>query len=133
MDYSTPPPIKKGLGPLGWLGIGCGGVVGLAILAAVIAGVFFGDQIKEFAEGVQKNPTRATATMMVRVSAGQMELVAEDDVQKRYTVKEKQHGTLTTIYWDAKKKAPAVVPGDFSAIPADAGGPAENTPASPPQ
>ena len=73
--------------------------------------------MKEFAEEAQKNPARATASMMV--STGAMEMVAEDDVNKRYTVKDKKSGALTTIYWSAKKNAPEVITGDFSAIPAE--------------
>lgn len=117
----TSPPQKKGLGPLAWIGIGCGSIVVLGIIGVVIFSVMFGGKIKEFAEEAQKNPTRATATTMVKMSAGQFEMVAEDDANKRYTVREKQTGNLTTIYWSAKKNGPEVIPGDFSAIPADAG------------
>ena len=116
----TPPPLqKKGLGPLAWVGIGCGGIVVLVIIAFVVSAVLFGGKIKQFAEDAQKNPTRVTATTMVTMSGGQFEMIAEDDVNKRYTVREKQNGKLTTIYWDERKKAPEVISGDFSAIPAD--------------
>jgi hypothetical protein len=118
METPPPPLQKKGLGPLAWIGIGCGGIVVLVIVGIVAFTVLFGGKIKQFAEDVQKNPTRTTANAMVTMSAGQFEMVAEDDVNKRYTVREKQNGKLTTIYWDEKKKAPEVVPGDFSAIPA---------------
>jgi hypothetical protein len=50
-------------------------------------------------------------------------MAAEDDVNKRYTVREKQTGKLTTFYWNAKKGLPEKVDGDFSAIPADATAP----------
>jgi hypothetical protein len=79
----------------------------------------FGGKLKKFAEDAQKNPTRATAKMMVNVSAGAIEMVAEDDANKRYTVKETKTGKMTTIYWSEKKNAPEVVEGDFSAIPAE--------------
>ena len=118
METSSPTPTKKGLGPLAWVGIGCGGIIVLGIIAFVIIGVMAGGKIKQFAEDAQKNPTRATATAMVTVSVGQIEMVAEDDANKRYTVKEKKSGKLTTIYWSEKTKAPVVIEGDFSAIPA---------------
>jgi hypothetical protein len=73
----------------------------------------FGGKFKKFAEDAQQNPTRATATMMV--SAG-LTMVAEDDANKRYTLKDPS-GKLTTIYWDESKQAPEVIEGDFSAIP----------------
>jgi hypothetical protein len=120
----TPPPQKKGLGPLAWLGIGCGALIVIVIIVVVIAGMFMAPKMKKFGEDFQKNPTKATATTMVSVSMGALELVAEDDANKRYTVKEKNSGKLTTIYWDEKKQAPATIPGDFSAIPADASTPA---------
>jgi len=126
METTQPPvsspsaPIqKKGLGTGAKIGIGCGGLVLIIIIGLIIAGVMAAGKVKKFAEDAQKNPTRATATMMVSASVGTMELVAEDDLNKRYTVKEKKSGTLTTIYWSAKKNAPEVIPGDFSAIPAD--------------
>ena len=95
--------------------------------------MLFGGKIKQFAEDAQKNPTRTTATTMVTVSGGQLEMVAEDDVNKRYTVREKQSGKLTTIYWDERKKAPDVIPGDFAAIPTDAGVTGEPVPAPEPK
>jgi hypothetical protein len=112
---SSPTP-KKGLGTGAKVGIGCAGLVGLIIIGFIVVGIMFGPKMKKFAEDAQKNPTRATADMMV--STGAMEMVTEDDVNKRYTVKDKK-GTLTTIYWNAKKNAPEVIPGDFSAIPPD--------------
>ena len=128
MDTSSPTPQKKGLGVLAWLGIGCGGLVVLGVIGLVVFYMMFGGKIKQFAEDAQKNPTRATASLMVSASAGQFEMVAEDDAHLRYTVKAKQGGQLTTIYWDEKKKAPVTIPGDFSAIPADA---APNSPPVP--
>lgn len=135
---ATPPPAqipapKKGLGKGAKIGIGCGAIVLLAVIALGIASVMLAPKMKKFAEDAQKNPTRATAEMMVSVSAGNMEMVAEDDANKRYTVKETKTGKLTTVYWSAKKNAPEVIEGDFSAIPAEspADAPAPQAPAEP--
>jgi hypothetical protein len=70
---------------------------------------------------------------MVTFSAGQIEMVAEDDANKRYTVREKQSRKLTTIYWSEKKKLPRRSRVTSSAIPADAGAPAEVVPAPEPK
>lgn len=117
----THPASKKGLGTGAKVGIGCGVVAVLVIVGTIIASVMwfgkFSGKFKEFADEAQKNPARATATMMVTVSGGSMTMVAEDDANKRYTVKETKTGTLTTIYWSEAKKAPEVIQGDFSAIP----------------
>ncbi|MEP6670083.1 MAG: hypothetical protein ABJF10_13065 [Chthoniobacter sp.] len=125
MDNPSVPPQKKGLGALAWLGIGCGALIVIIILGVVGASVIFGPKLKQFAEDAQKNPTRTVATTMVSVSMGQFEMVKEDDINKRYTVKEKSTGKLTTIYWDAKTKAPVTIQGDFSGIPADANPPSQ--------
>lgn len=121
---SNPPQVpptapKKGLGTGAMIGIGCGAIVLLAIIVFVIGAVMFGGKVKDFAEEAQKNPTRANATMMVKLSAGTMEMVAEDDANKRYTVKETKTGKLTTIYWSEKNNSPKVIEGDFSAIPVE--------------
>ena len=84
---------------------------------------------KKMVDDMQKNPTRATATLMVKASVGTMEMVAEDDAHLRYTVKQKQNGQLITIYWSEKNKKPETVQGDFSAIPVEV--PAPNGPPVP--
>jgi hypothetical protein len=139
METTTPsqvPPAtsKKGLGTGAKIGIGCGVIVLLAIIAFVIGTVMLGSKLTEFAKEAQENPTRAAATMMVKASVGNIEMVAEDDANRRYTVKETKTGKLTTIYWSEKTKAPEIIEGDFSAIPAEtpAGAlPAPETPAEP--
>jgi hypothetical protein len=133
MDPSTPPPQKKGLGVLAWLGLGCGGLILLLVIVFAVIAMKFGPQAKQFLADAQKNPTRLAATTAVKFGQGQIEMVAEDDVNKRYTLREKANGKLTTIYWDAKQQKPVTIEGDFSAIPADANPPAtpEGSPPKP--
>ena len=128
MDTPPVPPQKKGLGVFAWLGIGCGALIVILVIITVIRGVFLGPKIKQFGQDFQKDPTRTMATTMVSVSMGQIEMVKEDDANKRYTVRQKGTGQLTTIYWDAKQGKPVTVQGDFSAIPADANSPATPAP-----
>jgi hypothetical protein len=59
---------------------------------------------------------------------GQLEIVAQDEEQKRYTLKDKKSGKMITIYWDEKKQVPVTVDGDFSSIPKDANSPATPVP-----
>jgi hypothetical protein len=129
MDTSSVPPPKKGLGVFGWLGIGCGGLILCAVLIGGVGFVWLKPAIKQFVADQKTNPTRAAANLAVSVSLGQLEMVAADDVKKRYTLRQKTNGDLTTFYWDAKRKVPDHVKGDFSAIPADADSP--DTPAPP--
>lgn len=102
-----------------WIGIGCGGLVALVIVAFIVLSVIFGGKVKDFIKEAEKNPARAGVTFAVKMSGGQMELVAEDDVQKRYTVKDKKSGALTTFYWDDKTNTLEQVSGDFSSIPGE--------------
>ena len=131
MENPPPVPQKKGLGPLAWVGIGCGSLIVIGIIVVAVLGLAFGSKVKQFAEDAQKNPTRTMATTMVSVSSGTIEMVAEDDANKRYTLRAKVNGKLTTVYWNEKKHAPEVIEGDFSAIPADAGAASEPAPALP--
>lgn len=128
MEPNPPNLPKQGLGPLAWIGIGCGSIVALGIIAVLVLSVIFGPKLKEMGEEAKTNPTRFTANTMVKASMGQMEFVAEDEAGKRYTVRTKADGKLTTIYWDAATNAPAIVEGDFSAIPAPTAAPPAETP-----
>ena len=131
MEDTTPQ--KQGLGPLAWIGIGCGGLIALIVIGFVVITFMYGGKIKEFVKDAEKDPTRATAMMMVGVSAGQIEMLAEDEAGRRYTVREKATGKLTTIYWSEKKQAPETIAGDFSAIPAIPGEPNSPPVPAPPQ
>ena len=117
MSQPSSPTPKKGLGTGAKIGIGCAGLVVLIIVGFIVVVFMLKGRIQNFAEEAQKNPTRATASLMVSTGIGEM--VAEDDVNKRYTVKEKKSGALTTFYWNSKKNAADTVPGDFSAIPVE--------------
>jgi len=123
------PPTKKGLGPFAWVGIGCGGLLLLLVILGVVGGIWLKPMFTKFAADAQSNPTRAAASLTVSMSGGQLEMVAEDDVNKRYTLRQKNSGSLMTIYWDARQKKAVTIKGDFSAIPADAQPPPSSEPA----
>lgn len=107
----NPPSQKKGIGALGWLGIGCGGVVLLGIIA-VVASMFF---FKDVFSGAVKNPTRVGPALAVKMGAA--EWVSEDDAKKIYTIKQKADGKVMTFYWSKKKNNVEQVDGDATAIP----------------
>lgn len=118
MDPSFPPQ-KKGLGTVAWLGIGCGGLIVLALIVSVVLGMLFGTRIKQFSDDFAKNPTRAAAMTMITVTGGKFEMAVSDELNNRYTLRQRDTGKFITFYWDPAKKAPASVAGDFSAIPAE--------------
>lgn len=97
------------------IGIGCGVIALIGLILVVVLGVVLGGKLKKIGETAQNNPTRATAEAVVMVGG---EMVAEDDVAKRYTVKGPD-GKLITFYWNEQTNSPEQVSGDFSAIPAN--------------
>jgi hypothetical protein len=138
MDAAPSSDQKKGLGVLAWIGVGCGGVVALVLVAGIVLSMLFGGKLKDFMREAEKNPARASVNVAMKISGGQLVLVAEDDARKRYTLKDKKSGELTTFYWDEKKGSLEGVTGDFSAIPGEtkeaapveSAAPAPATPAS---
>lgn len=101
-SYSAPPPApakKKGLSPLAWVGIGCGVIVILGILAMVVAGAlglrWLGGKAKEF----EANPTMAAAKLVVKANP-EIELVSEDDDAGTLTVRNKKTGEVVTVDLD---------------------------------
>ena len=103
MSSSVPPPpgapqqpVKKGLGPLGWILIGCGGLIvvaGLVFGGLVLAGGWFAK--KKLAE-FDKNPTLAAAKLVVQLNPD-LEVVSSDEKNGTLTVKNKKTGEVVTI------------------------------------
>jgi len=106
VDYSQgsaaappPPPRKKGMGPLGWIAIGCGVIILCGLIALAVGGYF----VKKVAEKVQKNPAKFAAEMMVRANPD-MEIVGEDESAGTITIKNKKTGETATVNMDDLKK-----------------------------
>jgi hypothetical protein len=104
-------PAKKGLGPLGWILIGCGGLIviaGLVFGGLVMAGGWFAK--KKMAE-FEKNPTMAAAKLAVQLNP-ELELVSTDEAHSTLTIKNKKSGEVMTInaedakegHWEVKTK-----------------------------
>lgn len=99
MTVASPPPPpgapapKKGLGPLGWIAIGCGAIVLLGILALGVGGYFFKTKV---VDPMQENPAMATAEMIVKLNPD-LELVSSDPDKNTLTVKNKKTGEVVTI------------------------------------
>ena len=89
------PPVKKGMSPLAWIGIGCVVILILCGIALSIMGYF----AKRALDKVSKNPTMAAAELMVRANPD-LELVKADEDHNTITVKDKKTGETTTISAD---------------------------------
>jgi hypothetical protein len=86
------PPVKKGMSPLAWVGVGC-------IVLLVLAGIAFAVvafMAKRVIDKAAENPTMAAAEMMVRMNPD-LELVSSDRKTNTITVKDKKTGEVTTI------------------------------------
>lgn len=86
------PPPKKGLGPLAWVGIGCGVLLVIGMVLVAAGGWFAKKQIDKFAE----NPGFAAAELAVRANPD-LEVVNSDREKNTLTVRNKKTGETLTF------------------------------------
>lgn len=120
---STPPPQppqvqaapKKGLHPLAWVGIGCGGLLVLAIIGgAFLVGAMkrkYDEVVKEFAE----NPQKVVAEQVVKMNPD-LEVVLEDDEAGEMTIRNTATGEESTISYKDLAEGKLTVKGDDGSI-----------------
>ena len=108
---------------IAWVGIGCGGL----LLIAIIAGIFLfkagAEKFREFAE----NPEKAGAEMMVSLNPD-LEMVSQDDGKGEMTIRTKDGQEMTLSYKDiaegklvmrdAEGNETVIGSGDLSRVPA---------------
>lgn len=93
-----PPPLapiqeKKGMPTLAWVGIGCGGIILLGIILAVVMGSVVWDKVSDFAE----NPEKSLAQLVVRGNSD-LEFVSDNEGAGEMTVRTKEGKTITLSY-----------------------------------
>lgn len=101
------PTAKKGLGPLAWVGIGCGVLLVLGLIAMVAGGIFVKNKVQKFTD----NPEMTMAEAIVAANPD-VEKVSSDPEAKTITVRDKKTGEETTINladlkegrWEVKTK-----------------------------
>lgn len=89
-----PAAKKKGLSPVAWILIGCGGILLVVVLAMGACGMFVAKKAKDFAE----NPARNAAELVVRLNPD-LELVGSDDDAETITIRSKDSGEEMTFDW----------------------------------
>jgi hypothetical protein len=95
----SPQPPKKGMGPLGWIAIGCGVILVICALVASVGGYLFK---KKVVDRFTDNPAKATAELIVRANPD-LELVSEDDKAGTITIRDKKKNeTMTWNFEDIK-------------------------------
>jgi hypothetical protein len=93
MTVQSPPPApKKGMGPLAWVGIGCGALVLIGVVVMFAIGFMAKRQLDKF----EDNPAMAAATLAVRLNPD-LELIESDAEKNTLTVKDKKTGKVVTL------------------------------------
>lgn len=104
--YSPPPPPtgttppatakKKGLSPLAWVGIGCGAILLIGVIAFALLIGWGAKKAGDMAREFEDNPAMAAAKLMVRANP-ELELVEADDEAGTITVRNKETGEVLTV------------------------------------
>ena len=101
-----PPPPKKGMGPLGWVLIGCGGILVLVFIVVLAGGLFFMHKAKQAGidpELMKRNPGLASAKLMVAMNPD-LEVVSSDDARGVVHIHDrKQNKNFILSFDDARK------------------------------
>ena len=96
--YPPPPPPKKGLGPLAWIGIGCGVIIVLGLIVMAGVGYWASRKIGQF----KNNPARA-AMELVAATNPDLEVVSSDDKTQTVTIHNKKTNENMTLNADDVK------------------------------
>src|SRR5258708_14434568 len=99
---AAPPPApapKKGLGPLGWIAIGCGVIVVIVFIVMGAGAYLFKTKV---VDPFQKNPGMAAAKLVVQANPD-LDLVSEDDNAQTLTIRNKKTNETVTIGLDDVK------------------------------
>jgi len=105
MEPQTPPQppqppaqAKKGLSPVAWILIGCGGILLLGALAMGACTIFVASKASDLAEDFAENPGRTAAEMIVALNPD-VELVETNDENETITFRSKETGEEMTMDW----------------------------------
>ena len=118
MSNGAPPPVpgsapaKKGLSPLAWVAIGCGGLVVVGVVVFVLLGIFMvakgkemvegatgSGSVAEFLEELQDSPARVAAETMIRVNP-ELDLISSDDEAGTVTFVNTRTGEEATLNFE---------------------------------
>jgi hypothetical protein len=93
---------RKGLHPLVWVGIGCGGIVVMAAIVMMVLGLFVLKKGKDALEDLEKDPSKV-AEWVVRANPD-LELVKRDPEAGTITVRNVKTGEEVTVDWQDVKE-----------------------------
>jgi hypothetical protein len=113
MTVQSPEAPKKGLGPLAWIGIGCGVLIVMGVIAAAMGGYFLKKKLE--------NPVMAAAELAIRANPD-VELVESDSDAGTLTVRDKKTGKVFTINADDAKEGRISIESDEGTATFDSSG-----------
>jgi hypothetical protein len=90
--YPPPPPPKKGMGPLAWIGIGCGAIVVIGLIVLAIGAFWLKNKASQF----KNNPARA-AMEIAAMANPDLEVVSSDDKAQTVTIHNKKTNETMTL------------------------------------
>ncbi|MFV2072836.1 MAG: hypothetical protein ACC742_09320, partial [Thermoanaerobaculales bacterium] len=96
-------PAKKGLPTIAWIGIGCGALIVLMVVAFAVGSFFLVKKGKEFAADFEDNPGMAAARMVVKFNP-ELEEVSADEENGTITVRNTKTGEEITVNFDDIKE-----------------------------
>lgn len=105
MTVQSPPPPgasqppKKGMGPLAWIGIGCGVIIFIGLIVMGAGAYLFKTKV---VDPIKDNPSLAAAKLVVAASPD-LELVKEDPQAQTITVHNKKTGETVVVSLDDAK------------------------------
>lgn len=118
MSNGAPPPIpgsapaKKGLSPLAWIAIGCGGLVVVGFIVFIALGAFVfkkgkdmveeatgTSSFEELAKKLEENPAKTAAELAIRVNP-ELDLVSTDDDAGTITFRNTETGEEATLSFE---------------------------------
>jgi hypothetical protein len=99
---TRPAPAKQGGGGIpviGWIAIGCGGILVLGVIGFTLVGWLAVNKMKGVASEFEDNPTKAAAELVVRMNPD-LEMVESDEDAGTLTVREKSSGKVVTFNYE---------------------------------
>jgi len=96
-------PAKKGLPVIAWVGIGCGALIVLMVVAFAVGSFFLVKKGKEIAADFEDNPGMAAARMLVKLNP-EFEEVSADEENGTITVRNTKTGEEITVNFDDIKE-----------------------------
>lgn len=105
-SIATPPPPpppagnqKKGFGALGWIAIGCVGIIVIGGLLTFACTAILAKKAKTFVEEASENPAMSAAEMVVKLNPD-LELVEKDEDAGTLTIYDKKKDQTVTLDLD---------------------------------